>query len=208
LNPVQLFNFKRKADRAIEELSRAVRIHPEGTVWVLYGQLLMFKGRLEEAEEAFLRGAEAPSMVPVRRAALYNAAVCAAIRGGINGSDRDVAVLDRALRHIRALLALGDVRPDQADELSIIALKTGQLDLARALVAMWERQAPTDLKAVRRRARVELEGGAYGRALEAANRVLAPWPQDQEALDCRAKAIERAREEARRLPAPDKGPPE
>jgi hypothetical protein len=196
------------AGPAIKELSRALGAHPEGTVYVLYGQLLMGEKRWAEAEEAFLTAAETPSIVPMRRTALYHAALCAAIHGRINRRDWDPVVLARALRHTRALLALGDVRPDQAEFLVQIALRTGQIDLARAIVGMWERQAPRDLEGVRWRVKVELAGGAYGRAIEAADCVLSVVPQDPVALRHRAEAIAGAREEARRLPSPDRAPPE
>jgi tetratricopeptide (TPR) repeat protein len=119
----------------------------------------------------------------------------------------------RALRSVRQMVALGGIRPDQASRLAHVAIETGQYDLARWIVADWERQAPDDLEALRKRARVELKAGAYGRAIEAAERlrmqadkVLSTRPKDQQAQAChrdaetyRAQAVEQVGKQAKAL---------
>jgi hypothetical protein len=78
-------------------------------------------------------------------------------------------------------------RPTRASHLAHVAIETGEYDLARWILADCERQAPNDLEALRKRARVELKAGAYARAIEAAERlragadkVLASRPQDKD----------------------------
>jgi tetratricopeptide (TPR) repeat protein len=199
---------KKDTGRAIKELSAAVQIHPEGTTYLLLGELLGIEDRWEEAEAAFLKAAETPSIVPVRRGALYMAAFVQAIRGHIYDRSPDPELLGRALQTTRELLALGEVRPDQAMLLVQIAYHRGEYDLARSVLAQWERKAPRDLDARRWRAKVELAAGAYGRAIEAADRVLAARPKDPVALQFRADAQARIRDQARLLPPPEKDRPE
>jgi predicted Zn-dependent protease len=100
------------------------------------------------------------------------------------------------LRHARSLVALGGVRVDQMPHLTIVALRTDDLDLARRLLSEWQQQAPGDLLALHWRAAVELKGGAYGRALEAADAALEARPGNPEALGLRAQALEQIRKQA------------
>jgi tetratricopeptide (TPR) repeat protein len=197
----------KKDARIIDELSEAVRIHPEGTTYMLLGQQLAARDRWDKAEDAFVKAAETPSIVPVRRAALYMAALSAAIHGKIYGPAPKAELLERAARHTEALIGLGDVRPDQAFFLVQIAVRTDRLDLARYVLARWERQTPKDVKAMQKRAEVELAGGAYGRAIEAADGVLALEPKDPSALRVRTQAIARIREQARLFPPVDERSP-
>jgi hypothetical protein len=89
--------------------------------------------------------------------------------------------------------------PDSAPGLIVVALGTGEVDLARTIVADWQRQAPRDLAVQRKRLEVEFAGGAYGRVLETADRVLKRSPGDKVALRFQALARTRIREEARAL---------
>jgi tetratricopeptide (TPR) repeat protein len=111
---------------------------------------------------------------------------------------------DRALRHVRRFITLYRVRPDEAYYLATVAMGMGDLDLARWVVSAWEQQAPDDPNALAKRAVVELKGGAFGRAVEAADRlaaVAAELPDDKQgpffrkkALECREAAIEQSRQ--------------
>jgi serine/threonine protein kinase/tetratricopeptide (TPR) repeat protein len=111
----------------------------------------------------------------------------------------DELPLRRALRNTRTFLGLGKVYPKQADLLANIALLAREFDLARGIVDDWQRQAPEDVNAWRKRALVELAAGAYGPAIRAADKVLAVKADDREALDYRAKAVERLRRQAEQL---------
>jgi tetratricopeptide (TPR) repeat protein len=203
-----LLGLEKDAGPAIKELSAAVGIHPEGTTYLLLGQLLGTEDRWQEAEETFLQAARTPSIVPIRRPGLYLAALAQAIRARINSSSPNAELLGKALQNTRELLALGEVRPDQALYLVQIALRTDQLGLADIILKQWERKAPRDLEAWRWRAKVELAGEAYGRALKAVDRVLVVKPKDADALRVREQALAGIREQARLLPTPEKDRPE
>jgi tetratricopeptide (TPR) repeat protein len=122
-----------------------------------------------------------------------------ALPGTCLGSERWA---DRALRHVRRFVALYRVRPDEARSLATVAVEMGDLDLARWIVSAWEQQAPNDPNALAKRALVELKGGAYGRAVEAADRlaaVAAELPDDkrgpffrEQALFYREEAVKRS----------------
>jgi serine/threonine-protein kinase len=165
----------------IRELSRAVRIHPEGLLYYALGLALVDKGRWAEAEVAFVAAAENPSFLRVRGPALHAAAATEWILGRDKAAPNP-AMMARALENTRKLVALGGVSPLQASHLSQLALECGELDLARSILAEWERQAPTDLAAHRRRLAVELQAGAYRAALKSAKKILAQEPHDAEAL--------------------------
>src|SRR5262249_10200269 len=106
----------------------------------------------------------------------------------------------RALENVRRRVALGGVRGDEAFSLSHVAIETGQYDLARAIVAEWERQAPGNLSALRKRADVELRAGAYGPALRAIDAILKQKPDDEEALRWQALAVAQIRRQAEKQP--------
>jgi serine/threonine protein kinase/tetratricopeptide (TPR) repeat protein len=226
-----------------QTLSEALRIHPDGLLYLAQGQMLGLQDRWAEAEIAFLAAAQTPSIVAVRRPALFAAMEAAWVLAHQERSSPEIArrnrlfscrgqlgavlasapsgplhVLpplffeaegprQRALGHARKLVALGGLRVDQMPHLTVVALQMDDLDLARRLVSEWQRQAPGDLIALRRRAAVELKGGAYGRALEAADAVLKALPGDPQALRLRGQALEQIRKQAESLKAGDKRPP-
>jgi hypothetical protein len=112
----------------------------------------------------------------------------------------------RALDNVRTLAAWGGIRPDQAYYLAHVAIEMNELDLARGIIADWERQAPQDLQALRKRVTVELKAGACGRAVRAADQllaaadaVLARKPGDKAALASRQQALKLRNEAIRQL---------
>jgi tetratricopeptide (TPR) repeat protein len=66
----------------IRALDDAIRIHPDGVLYLLLGLMLVSGDREAEAEQAFLAAAGRPSFVPVRRAALMGAIDCEWILAG------------------------------------------------------------------------------------------------------------------------------
>src|SRR5262249_49323100 len=148
-------------DRTRAAFTEALRIHPEGLLYQLHGICLLRSDRFAEAEQAFLAASATPSIVPVRRQALFQAALCSwnlARGGGAAGADPRA----RALRYTRELVALGAVRSFHAYYLTVIARDMNEVDLARTILADWERQAAKDdIRPMQQRAQVELLGGAY-----------------------------------------------
>jgi tetratricopeptide (TPR) repeat protein len=193
---LRVFAGGRMSDRSRGEFAEALRIHPEGLLSHLYAMSLMHSGRLAEAEQAFLTAATRPAIVPVRRNALFYAALCAWKLGEQRGT-AGKGPRQRALEYTRELVALGRVPRFQAFYLTVIARDTNEVDLARTILVDWERQAARDdVGPLLQRAQVELLGGAYGRARAVANRILAIAPGNEQATRYRALAVERMRQEA------------
>jgi tetratricopeptide (TPR) repeat protein len=180
-------------DGALDELREILKIHPEGTLHYLRACLLLGKQRFAEAEAAFLTSAETPSFFATRQPAVYGAVACEAILATGKFGPADAAAPRRAVQNIRKMLQLAPVRADQAEILVRTALLAGDHDLARSLVADWERLAPDDLRPRRLRAQVEFLTGAYALALKAADQVLARKADDAEARFYRTRALDELR---------------
>ena len=56
----------------LAELEATLRVHPEGTIWLLYGLCLGAEKRFEDAEAALIRAAETPAAFKCRRMALLS----------------------------------------------------------------------------------------------------------------------------------------
>ncbi len=179
--------------RACRVLGTVVESHPEGLFCLLHGMTLAAQNRWPEAEAAFLKAAELPALVPVHRPALVNAVLAEWILAGRKqGAERE-ALKRRALENTRRAVRAGPLRPHQASYLSIVALEMNDLDVARWIIAGWEREAPGDLELLRRRLAVEFKGGAYERVLQVAGKILARRAHDKEALQYQAAARARLR---------------
>jgi tetratricopeptide (TPR) repeat protein len=175
-------------------LGRVVQVHPEGSFAYCHGMTLVAEKRWAEAEKAFLQAAETPAVFPVRRGALFLAVLCEWFLAEEPAPAGRPEAWERALANTRRLLSYGDPPPFQARALIVIALKRNDLDLARWLVAGWERQAPDDLEVVRQRMVIEFKGGAYERVGQTAEKVLRRQPKDELALRYRAEAKARLRQ--------------
>jgi serine/threonine protein kinase/tetratricopeptide (TPR) repeat protein len=183
-------------DLLIEASSQAVRVHSNGFLYFWLGVLLTKKGRWEEAEQAFLGAADKPSLIHVRRPALIGAVYAGYMRFDEKSPPELRA---RIVKNLRQLASLGGFGPAEAKNLGPIAVQVEEFEVAGRIVTDWERKAPNDLNMIRTRAAVELAGGAHGRAIEDANKVLGKWPDDKQALAYRAAAIQRLCKEAASL---------
>jgi tetratricopeptide (TPR) repeat protein len=192
----------------IAELERAFRVHPDAFFAFVHGVLAANARRMEEAERAFLAAADATSLVPIKRGALFGAVFCQ-----WELADQDPAArreqLARAVQTSRRLIASGRLTPVQAALVASVAAEAGEFDLARGVIADWERQAPEDVLAWRKRLDAEFRAGAYGPAVAAADRILKRLPDDESARRFRAAAAERLADAAKkarpRPPARDNG---
>jgi Flp pilus assembly protein TadD len=157
---------------------------------LLRGTLLANSDRFAEAEQVFHEAAQRPSFVPIRRAALFAAASCELILARREADQIAASQLrERALGTARQLYEPGHCSPEIAALITKVAIEAGDLDLARTAINAWERQAPGDLRALRRRMTVEFRSEAYGPAVAAAERVLARQPHDNDAQNIRAIAL-------------------
>jgi hypothetical protein len=204
---VRVFHALEKADpinivwgNTLAELTRAVEVHPEGTL-LYYRSAALFaraalrfgearKAGFEEARVAYREAAAAPSLLPIRRPALLNAA---AAEGFLYSFDRDPGRRRRIAEDLRGLLAedLNQVpyKPGLAVRLAVAAQ---ELAVARLFLDNWQRQAPEDPEAQYYRAYTEFHAGAYGPAVAAAGKVIPKKPGD-------TKAVEKLREEAGKI---------
>jgi tetratricopeptide (TPR) repeat protein len=191
-------------DQLSKTLAEAVRVHPEGILFHLYGIALAEQQRWSEAETAFLKAGDTPSIFPVRRAALFLAVAMEQIQSREAEPELRQKLRQRALQNTRKLVELSPLFPSHALELSQLAISMNELDLARRIIADWERQKPGDVNVQRRRMVVEYNGEAYGLALKAANKVLDRQPKDAEALAIRKAALEKlgARDDSGAVPYP------
>jgi tetratricopeptide (TPR) repeat protein len=189
---------KSKTSDKLKEFAEVLRVHPEGLLFMLYGQVLALNDRWAEAETAFLTAAETPSMVPVRRKALLWACISEWLLARQVNAKEAATLKARALENTRTLTiaGLGKIFPSESYYLSRIALDMKDLSLAHYIIAEWERQAPKDLKCLAHRAELELLSGAFGRAIEVTNQILKVDPKHKLALSFRKRALEGIRRQA------------
>jgi tetratricopeptide (TPR) repeat protein len=191
-----LLLFGNKTSDKFKEYAEPLRAHPDGWLFMAYGIALAANDRWAEAETAFLTAANTPAMVPVRRQALLWACFSEWLLARRVSAKEAAALKARALQNTRRLAGLGQVSPSEGYYLSRIALDMRDLDLARAIIAEWQRQAPKDLKCLAHRAELELLSGAFGRAIEVTNQILAVDPKHKPALSFRKRAVEGIRRQA------------
>jgi tetratricopeptide (TPR) repeat protein len=175
-------------------LARIIRGHPEGLLTLLYGITFLADSKWAKAEKAFLQAARMAAFIPVRRPALFFAVLCEWQLAGKELDRAPQALKHRILGNIRELVALGDMRPFQANALAGIARDLKELDLARWILAEWERQHPDDLDIQWRRITVEWDARAYPRVVQAAEAILKRKPEDPEAKRVKAAALRMMRQ--------------
>ena len=111
---------------------------------------------------------------------------------------RAVELKRQALEGIQGLVQFGRLAPSEAELAASVALAMGEVDLARSLVREWERVAPGDLNATKKRMIVEFNAGSYAAAIRAVEFVLEKQPGDRRALEYREEAMKRLRAQADR----------
>jgi len=189
-----------------KEFADIFRVHPEGSLYLLYAYLHVTHGNWAEAEKAFLNSANTPAVVPVRRLALVWAGMCELTQTTHAKPEKALKLKARALENVRLVVKLGDVQPDEAGYLSIIALDMRDLELARIIITQWERQAPKDMQMLTNLGQLELLCGAYGKALDVAEKMRALDPRNTYAAIYRDRALDGIRALSRRLPQKKAGP--
>jgi tetratricopeptide (TPR) repeat protein len=190
--PVAAFTlaFLGAGDRAIDDLTRAYHVHPDAFLAFARGLIAFNADRLADAERAFLDATEGSSLIPVRRIARFAVVFCQWERAGREPAARR-ELIGKAVQNARKLLDLGRLPPWQAAMVATVAIDADDLDLARSVIADWERQAPKDILLWRKRSVVEIKARAYGPAIAAADKILELKPNDAEALRYRSIALER-----------------
>ncbi len=193
-----------------ERLRRIAEVHPDSLLFVARGYLLECKGTPQawaEAEEAFLQGAEAPSIVPLRRAALFGATACQFALARDGPPEKRAERRRQAAQGLHMVVALG-VRPELAYQCSVMAISLEEWEVAHWVLSEWERQTPRDPRLPGQRVMLAFHSGAYGRALELVNQIVKENPKQAgrwEAL--RKQAAARLRKQLEAVPPPGKAAP-
>lgn len=164
---------------AIAAMERAVQIHPEGTLYYILSLVLFTDYQMEQAEGIAIKAAELDGILPIRARALYVAATAEAYLGSPKIAKPDLEKRKRSVVTLRKVLQYGTLRPDQYEIGVKLARNAGELDLARNLLAEWERKWPNDAMPLFIRAEAEWNAGNYLAACLAAQKVLEIQPPPQ-----------------------------
>ena len=181
----------------LTELEAILKVHPEGTFWLIYGLFLGAEKRFDEAEAALIRAAETPAAFKCRRMALLNAIRVESLL--LKRGNPAPELRNRSLKNVKDFLAEGEIRPWQAIPLISVAVHVGRPDLAGYLVAEWLTKSPNDLNAHIISALVYQKCGAHVRAIEEANFVLARQPLNAEAKKIRDESTKALVAEANKI---------
>jgi predicted Ser/Thr protein kinase/tetratricopeptide (TPR) repeat protein len=195
---------------AIKELTEAVKIHPEGTLYYLLA-ITHFNIAAEgaklapesfvEAEKAATRAIEGPSLLPIRRGAIFLAATCQGLLGSTRQAKPDLEMRKNAVANIHALMGLGPIRPLEFEIATKIANMAGDVDLTRTLLAAWEPIEPTNASVVKIRYDVELKSKNFGRAVEASADGMRLFPKDPAWRERHTQALEGLRQQLKAVEA-------
>ena len=128
----------------IHEIEGLIEVHPEGTMLAFLGRLLVAQGRFAEAERTLLRAADTPSVFPIRSSALLGAIISQRKLMAQANGDPEHALKLRTAATVRKLQSLGPISPTHAPVLILAADSAGERDLARSILAEWERASPND----------------------------------------------------------------
>jgi tetratricopeptide (TPR) repeat protein len=213
---LRMLIFNRGALRG--EIDEAQRIFPTGIFAFFRGVLLFEEGKYEDAEKAFIQSAEMPSVVKFRRMARFGAFGAQSMLLG--QKIPPAALRDRVRQNIQAIIDLGDADPERAQYMAGLAVLIDEVDLARSILAKWERRSPRDPEAWAWRAFIERIGGSYDRSMTAAQEALrlkpGHWPA-RASLGLKSghwlarvslnRSMEQLREQARALAPPEADTP-
>ncbi len=192
-------------DDTAAKLRRAAEMHPEGFLYFTLAVLLATKDTPEgwaEAEKAFARAAESPSLLNLRHEALYGLAASQWVLSKEGPSGEREEMRRRARQSVRKVVALG-VRPEQGYPLSTMVLSLEDLGAAHWVLSEWERQAPKDPRLPEQRILCAFRSGDYGRAVKLVDEAVKAAPKEARRWEkLRAAAAARLREQAKGLDAP------
>jgi hypothetical protein len=181
----------------LTELEATLKVHPEGTVWLLYGLCLGAQKHFEDAEAALIRAAETPAAFKCRRMALLSAIQVESLL--LMQGNRTPELRTRSLKNVKDFLAEGEIRPSQVLPLITVAVHVGEPDLVYYLVAQWRAKSPNDPHALLFSALVLHHSGAHARAIADAKSVLIQQPLNAEAKKIRDESTKALVAEANKI---------
>jgi tetratricopeptide (TPR) repeat protein len=186
--------FKKAIIRSVPltEIQDLLRMNPDGMTYGVYASSLEALGRLQEAEEAYVKACQQPSLLNCRRFMIYRLANLQFKRAS---AARDAHLKARAVENLhRAVAVTGPLTARAADALSFLALDMDEYNLALNLLDQWQRLEPGKLEIVRRRALAEHYRGSAIQALTQADAVLKRAPRDQLALTVRERSVKQIKD--------------
>lgn len=174
-----------KVDHLLQRLAQTASAHPDGLLYYLLGGLHVKRAESqdehwEQAEQAFRTAAKSSSVARIQRPSLLMATK---IEGflALGGWPRKHPEMRQLFRDNLRNLSDEPLMPDDASYLAGATEKLAETDLARQVLADWERNHPRDVKALIARAEFELRHNAPGPAAAAAERALLLRPDDPQA---------------------------
>jgi tetratricopeptide (TPR) repeat protein len=171
-------------ERARSVLTRVTDDHPEAVLRGVQATFLMmwantaaansreYVKRVREAAGAFERAAQSPGLVDVRRQVLEGALLMRALLASPSAARPDRASARLSVDHLRQLLLLGPLPAGRLAVYTQIAQNAGDVNLAREILARWQRVAPNAPELAVRRAEVEYQAGNYSEAFRLATAIL------------------------------------
>jgi tetratricopeptide (TPR) repeat protein len=188
-NTATALNNRTKAP--IEALRRASEVYPDGLNLFFLGIELANVGRSAEAAEALRAAIERPSFIQVRRPALY---ALTAVEWDLGKEGRFSLARCRwkaaSVASARRLLGYDRLHAHEAQLVAAAADSAGNWTLGRTVAERWAQQGgEEDRTLLQFLMKVEYETGSYRAAVDAADRILAKWPNDMAAVRYRAAAV-------------------
>jgi tetratricopeptide (TPR) repeat protein len=186
-------------DNVAARLERIAELHPDALFYLMEAVLLGNQDRPEKwaaSEKAFLRAAETPSILPLRRVALYGAAGAEWVLCREGPRQTRDETRRRAVQNMRKLMAAG-IQPAQAPLLLAIAFEAHDTAAAQWILHEWERQTPTDSRLPAQRIRVAFHSEQYARAIDLIDEAVRKNPREAATWKkVRDAAVERLRQQA------------
>jgi tetratricopeptide (TPR) repeat protein len=185
-------------DEVLARLNDSLQANPEGLMYYVVGIMLFSRQRWVEAEQAFHMAAHTPATFPCRRPALVGAIASAAALAWPEKGSNNLAMQRKALENLRLLLQMGPLRPEEAGKFAQVAINAREYDLARLILADWERQT-ADIEAVKLRVELEIQAGCHFAALQYVERWGQQTPADRRIAAYRSQVVERIRQASKSL---------
>ncbi|MFQ5733334.1 MAG: protein kinase [Planctomycetaceae bacterium] len=173
-----------------QAMKKLTVVHPEGTLLWLYGALLVDQEKYDQTADALVRAAEAPAMIPaIKPLSMFLAALAMKIHWG---NTNDPAHIRKAAQLAARRMTMGPIRRDRAHSLlRDVAYVAIDKKLARSIVFQMRQRFPEDVQWKTHDMNTEFAGGAYFRAIQLANDILAKHPGHAQALAVRKLAAAR-----------------
>jgi len=183
---------------SIKKVQSSWKHHPEALVPVFAGMFLETRQPvngtrslplLQTQAELFQMGADSPSLMPnLERLACYLAAKAEHELAGAH-LDNSAQAASACLQLVQRALRSEETSVAECQAYFDFAFDLQEYNLARGLLAKWQRREPANPAALRNQIKLESTTGAYGAALKLIDQELAQDPENQWAIRQRKAAL-------------------